>query len=137
VAEENRIKFEALKQKRLAEAKAKREASGQGGANTAVEANQQDRQYQNIFAPTNLGNQVDSADQATSSTEAAVGANQQDRQYQNIFAPTNLGNQVDSADQATSSTEAAVEANQQDRQYQNIFAPTNLGNQVDSASEKD
>ena len=60
VAEENRVRFEALKQQKLAEAKAKREASGES-ADAAVEANQAERQYQNSFAPTSLGQQVDSA----------------------------------------------------------------------------
>ncbi len=59
VAEENRVRFEALKQQRLAEAKAK-QAAAAGGQSTAVEANQAARQYQNIFAPSNLGQQVDS-----------------------------------------------------------------------------
>ena len=60
VSEENRIHFEALKQQRLAEAKAKRDASGES-ASVAVEANQQGRQYQSIFDPGNLGKQVESA----------------------------------------------------------------------------
>ena len=42
VAEENRVRFEALKQQKLAEAKAKREASGES-AEAAVEANQAGR----------------------------------------------------------------------------------------------
>ena len=94
VSEENRIHFEALKQQRLAEAKAKREASGES-ASVAVEANQAGRQYQGIFAPTNLGQQV-GADTETE-TEATVEANQQGRQYQSIFDPGNLGKQVESA----------------------------------------
>ena len=48
VAEENRVRFEALKQQKLAEAKAKREASGES-AEAAVEANQAGRQYQNTL----------------------------------------------------------------------------------------
>ena len=63
VAEENRVRFEALKQKKLAEAKAKREASGES-AEAAVEANQAGRQYQSIFDPGNLGKQVDSAEES-------------------------------------------------------------------------
>lgn len=98
VAEENRVRFEALKQQKLAEAKAKREASGES-AEAAVEANQVGRQYQNIFAPTNLGQQVDSAVETETETgaDAAVEANQEGRQYQSIFDPGNLGKQVDSA----------------------------------------
>tara|TARA_B100000686_G_C15829276_1_gene497276 strand:- start:76 stop:480 length:405 start_codon:yes stop_codon:yes gene_type:complete len=96
VAEENRIHFEALKQQRLAEAKAKREASGED-ASAAVEANQTGRQYQSIFAPTNLGQQVDSDLETETGADAAVEANQQGRQYQGIFDPGNLGKQVDSA----------------------------------------
>ena len=96
VAEENRVRFEALKQQKLAEAKAKREASGES-AEAAVEANQAGRQYQNIFAPTNLGQQVDSAAETETSAEAAAEANQAGRQYQSIFDPGNLGKQVDSA----------------------------------------
>ena len=98
-AEENRVRFEALKQKKLAEAKAKREASGES-AEAAVEANQAGRQYQNIFAPTNLGQQVDSAAETETGAEAAVEANQAGRQYQSIFDPGNLGKQVDSADES-------------------------------------
>ena len=96
VAEENRVRFEALKQQKLAEAKAKREASGEN-AEAAVEANQAGRQYQNIFAPTNLGQQVDSAAETENGADAAVEANQEGRQYQSIFDPGNLGKQVDSA----------------------------------------
>ncbi len=136
VAEENRVRFEALKQKKLAEAKAKREASGES-AEAAVEANQAGRQYQNIFAPTNLGQQVDSAAETETGAEAAVEANQAGRQYQNIFAPTNLGQQVDSAAETETGAEAAVEANQAGRQYQSIFDPGNLGKQVDSADESE
>ena len=99
VAEENRVRFEALKQQKLAEAKAKREASGER-AEAAVEANQAGRQYQNIFAPTNLGQQVDSAAETETGAEAAVEANQAGRQYQSIFDPGNLGKQVDSADES-------------------------------------
>ena len=62
-----------------------------------MEANQAGRQYQNIFAPTNLGQQVDSAAETETGAEAAVEANQAGRQYQSIFDPGNLGKQVDSA----------------------------------------
>ena len=96
VAEESRVRFEALKQQKLAEAKAKREASGES-AEAAVEANQAGRQYQNIFAPTNLGQQVESTAETETGAEAAVEANQAGRQYQGIFDPGNLGKQVDSA----------------------------------------
>ena len=96
VSEENRIHFEALKQQRLAEAKAKREASGES-ASVAVEANQAGRQYQGIFAPTNLGQQVGADTETETGAEATVEANQQGRQYQGIFDPGNLGKQVDSA----------------------------------------
>jgi len=96
VSEENRIHFEALKQQRLAEAKAKREASGES-ASVAVEANQAGRQYQGIFAPTNLGQQVGADTETETGAEATAEANQQGRQYQGIFDPGNLGKQVDSA----------------------------------------
>ena len=96
VSEENRIHFEALKQQRLAEAKAKREASGES-ASVAVEANQAGRQYQGIFAPTNLGQQVGANTETETGAEATAEANQQGRQYQGIFDPGNLGKQVDSA----------------------------------------
>ena len=96
VSEENRIHFEALKQQRLAEAKAKREASGES-ASVAVEANQAGRQYQGIFAPTNLGQQVGADTETETGAEVTVEANQQGRQYQGIFDPGNLGKQVDSA----------------------------------------
>ena len=96
VSEENRIHFEALKQQRLAEAKAKRDASGES-ASVAVEANQAGRQYQGIFAPTNLGQQVGADTETETGAEATVEANQQGRQYQGIFDPGNLGKQVDSA----------------------------------------
>lgn len=96
VSEENRIHFEALKQQRLAEAKAKRDASGES-ASVAVEANQAGRQYQGIFAPTNLGQQVGADTETESGAEATAEANQQGRQYQGIFDPGNLGKQVDSA----------------------------------------
>lgn len=96
VSEENRIHFEALKQQRLAEAKAKRDASGES-ASVAVEANQAGRQYQGIFAPTNLGQQVGADTETETGAEATAEANQQGRQYQGIFDPGNLGKQVDSA----------------------------------------
>ena len=96
VSEENRIHFEALKQQRLAEAKAKREASG-GGASVAVEANQAGRQYQGIFAPTKLGQQVGADTETEIGAEGTEEANQQGRQYQSIFDPGNLGKQVESA----------------------------------------
>ena len=96
VSEENRIHFEALKQQRLAEAKAKREASGQS-ASVAVEVNQAGRQYQGIFAPTNLGQQVGTDTETETGAEGTEEANQQGRQYQSIFDPGNLGKQVDSA----------------------------------------
>ena len=79
-----------------AEAKAKREASGES-ASVAVEANQAGRQYQNIFAPTNLGQQVGADTETETGAEATVEANQAGRQYQSIFDPGNLGKQVDSA----------------------------------------
>ena len=96
VSEENRIHFEALKQQRLAEAKAKREASGES-ASVAVEANQAGRQYQGIFAPTNLGQQVGADTETATGAEGTEEANQQGRQYQSIFDPGNLGKQVESA----------------------------------------
>ena len=96
VSEENRIHFEALKQQRLAEAKAKREASGES-ASVAVEANQAGRQYQSIFAPTNLGQQVGADTETETGAEGTEEANQQGRQYQSIFDPGNLGKQVESA----------------------------------------
>ena len=96
VSEENRIHFEALKQQRLAEAKAKREASGES-ASVAVEANQAGRQYQGIFAPTNLGQQVGADTETETGAEGTEEANQQGRQYQSIFDPGNLGKQVESA----------------------------------------
>ena len=84
VAEESRIRFEALKQQRIAEAKAK-QATTQGQS-TAVEANQSSREYQNIFAPSNLGQQVDSAaDAGQGSGDSASGnAASGQSQYQNI-----------------------------------------------------
>ena len=96
VSEENRIHFEALKQQRLAEAKAKREASGES-ASVAVEANQAGRQYQGIFAPTNLGQQVGADTETATGAEGTEEANQQGRHYQSIFDPGNLGKQVESA----------------------------------------
>ncbi|MFL2563017.1 MAG: ABC transporter permease [Arenicellales bacterium] len=96
VSEESRIHFEALKQQRLAEAKAKREASGES-ASVAVEANQAGRQYQGIFAPTNLGQQVGADTETETGAEGTEEANQQGRQYQSIFDPGNLGKQVESA----------------------------------------
>ena len=96
VSEENQIHFEALKQQRLAEAKAKREASGES-ASVAVEANQAGRQYQGIFAPTNLGQQVGADTETETGAEGTEEANQQGRQYQSIFDPGNLGKQVESA----------------------------------------
>ena len=101
VAEENRIKFEALKQQRLAEAKAKQAAASEG-QNAAVQANQSARQYQNIFAPTNLGQQVESGSAEDPSAAADAAAPNGDEKkpqtetYQNIFAPSNLGQQIDS-----------------------------------------
>jgi spermidine/putrescine transport system permease protein len=87
VTEENRVKFEALKQQRLAEAKAKQLSSSQG-QDSAVDSKQSSGQYQNIFAPSNLGQQIesDSGAEPQSETEAKDA-----KQYQNIFAPTNLG----------------------------------------------
>ncbi len=100
VAHEKKKRSEALTRQRIAEARARREQekSLEEGSD-ALKANQAGRQYQNIFAPTNLGQQVDSdsGDDDASGAEAAVEANQAGRQYQNIFAPTNLGQQVDSA----------------------------------------
>ena len=96
VSEANRIHFEALKQQRLAEAKAKREASGES-ASVAVEANQAGRQYQGIFAPTNLGQQVGADTETATGAEGTEEANQQGRHYQSIFDPGNLGKQVESA----------------------------------------
>jgi len=92
VAEENRIKFEALKQQRLAEAKAKQSTSSQD-QDSAVDAKQSSGQYQNIFAPSNLGQQIESDSGAESQSEAET---KDDKQYQSIFAPTNLGQQVES-----------------------------------------
>ncbi|MBT4987674.1 MAG: ABC transporter permease [Proteobacteria bacterium] len=93
VTEENRVKFEALKQQRLAEAKAKQLSSSQG-QDSAVDSKQSSGQYQNIFAPSNLGQQIesDSGAEPQSETEAKDA-----KQYQNIFAPTNLGQQVESS----------------------------------------
>lgn len=128
VAEENRIRFEALKQQRLAEAKAK-QATTQGQS-TAVEANQSSREYQNIFAPSNLGQQVDSAaEPGQGSADSATGdAASGQSQYQNIFAPSNLGKQVESEAPPSSSEAPSTPATQ----YQSIFAPSNLGQQIDS-----
>ena len=92
VAEENRIKFEALKQQRLAEAKAKQSTSSQD-QDSAVDAKQSSGQYQNIFAPSNLGQQIESDSGAEPQSEAET---KDDKQYQSIFAPTNLGQQVES-----------------------------------------
>ena len=92
VAEENRIKFEALKQQRLAEAKAKQSTLSQD-QDSAVDAKQSSGQYQNIFAPSNLGQQIESDSGAESQSEAET---KDDKQYQSIFAPTNLGQQVES-----------------------------------------
>jgi len=128
VAEESRIRFEALKQQRIAEAKAK-QATTQGQS-TAVEANQSSREYQNIFAPSNLGQQVDSADDAGqgSGDSASGNAASGQSQYQNIFAPSNLGQQVESEAPPPSSETPSTPATQ----YQSIFAPSNLGQQIDS-----
>ncbi|NBP95234.1 MAG: ABC transporter permease subunit, partial [Gammaproteobacteria bacterium] len=128
VAEESRIRFEALKQQRIAEAKAK-QATTQGQS-TAVEANQSSREYQNIFAPSNLGQQVDSAaDAGQGSGDSASGnAASGQSQYQNIFAPSNLGQQVESEAPPPSSETPSTPATQ----YQSIFAPSNLGQQIDS-----
>ena len=133
VAEENRVRFEALKQQRLAEAKAK-QAAAAGGQSTAVEANQAARQYQNIFAPSNLGQQVDSQteDQSARSNDASDASSSS--QYQSIFAPSNLGQQVDSQTegQKPASDDASSTPSSSSGQYQNIFAPSNLGQQIDS-----
>ena len=93
VAEENRIKFEALKQQRLAEAKAKQSTSLQD-QDSAVDAKQSSGQYQNIFAPSNLGQQIESDSGAEPQSETET---KDAKQYQNIFAPTNLGQQVESS----------------------------------------
>ncbi len=133
VAEENRVRFEALKQQRLAEAKAK-QAAAAGGQSTAVEANQAARQYQNIFAPSNLGQQVDSQpeNQNAGSNDASDASSSS--QYQSIFAPSNLGQQVDSQTegQKPASDDASSTPSSSSGQYQNIFAPSNLGQQIDS-----
>ena len=93
VAEENRVKFEALKQQRLAEAKAKQTTSSQD-QDSAVDAKQSSGQYQNIFAPSNLGQQIESDSGAEPQSETET---KDAKQYQNIFAPTNLGQQVESS----------------------------------------
>ena len=93
VAEENRVKFEALKQQRLAEAKAKQLSSSQG-QDSAVDSKQSSGQYQNIFAPSNLGQQIESDSGAEPQSETET---KDAKQYQNIFAPTNLGQQVESS----------------------------------------
>ncbi len=93
VAEENRVKFEALKQQRLAEAKAKQATSSQD-QDSAVDSKQSSGQYQNIFAPSNLGQQIESDSGAEPQSEAET---KDAKQYQNIFAPTNLGQQVESS----------------------------------------
>ena len=93
VAEENKIKFEALKQQRLAEAKAKQLNSSQG-QDSAADSKQSSGQYQNIFAPSNLGQQIGSEPDAEPQSETET---KNDKQYQNIFAPTNLGQQVESS----------------------------------------
>ena len=93
VTEENRVKFEALKQQRLAEAKAKQATSSQD-QDSAVDSKQSSGQYQNIFAPSNLGQQIESDSGAEPQSEAET---KDAKQYQNIFAPTNLGQQVESS----------------------------------------
>jgi len=134
VAEENRVRFEALKQKRLAEAKAK-QAAAAGGQSTAVEANQAARQYQNIFAPSNLGQQVDSQTENQSAGSNDASGASSSSQYQSIFAPSNLGQQVDSQTEGEkpSPDDASSASSSSSGQYQNIFAPSNLGQQIDSA----
>ena len=52
------------------------------------------RTFQNIFAPSNLGQQIGSEPDAEPQSETET---KNDKQYQNIFAPTNLGQQVESS----------------------------------------
>ena len=99
VAEEKRARSEALSQQRIAEARAQRaKEQAAKSDSSALQANTEGRQYQNIFSPSNLAGQVDSDSESTtdSGTGAAVEANKAGRQYQNIFTPSNLESQVDS-----------------------------------------
>jgi spermidine/putrescine transport system permease protein len=137
VVEEKRKRAEQLSQQRIVEARARRAAEqAEGTGDDALKANTEGRQYQSIFAPSNLAGQVDSdtASGEEKGAQSAVEANKEGRQYQSIFAPSNLAGQVDSDTSAEEKgTPGAVEANKEGRQYQNIFAPSNLKNQVDSS----
>lgn len=99
VVEEKRKRAEQLSQQRIVEARARRAAEqAEETGDDALKANTEGRQYQSIFAPSNLAGQVDSDTSAEEKgTPGAVDANKEGRQYQNIFAPSNLKNQVDSS----------------------------------------
>ncbi len=142
VVEEKRKRAEQLSQQRIVEARARRAAEqAEESGDDALKANTEGRQYQSIFAPSNLAGQVDSDTASSQETGArsAVEANKDGRQYQSIFAPSNLAGQVDSDTASSQGTGApsAVEANKEGRQYQNIFAPSNLKNQVNSSKGSD
>ena len=141
VVEEKRKRAEQLSQQRIVEARARRAAEqAEETGDDALKANTEGRQYQSIFAPSNLAGQVDSdtASGEEKGAQSAVEANKEGRQYQSIFAPSNLAGQVDSDTSAEEKgTPGAVEANKEGRQYQNIFAPSNLKNQVDSSKGSD
>jgi hypothetical protein len=100
VVEEKRKRAEQLSQQRIVEARARRAAEqAEESGDDALKANTEGRQYQSIFAPSNLAGQVDSDTASSQETGArsAVEANKEGRQYQNIFAPSNLKNQVNSS----------------------------------------
>ncbi len=85
------------------------------------------KQYQSIFAPSNLQGQVDSDKQVKTPPNDTP-----KKQYQSIFAPSNLEGQVNSKvnePDPVSTTPA--------KQYQSIFAPSNLEGQVDSSKKPD
>ena len=100
VVEEKRKRTGQLSEQRIAESRARRAAEqSKESSDSALKANAEGRQYQSIFAPSNLAGQVDSDSESDQEkgTQSAVEANKEGRQYQSIFSPSNLKNQVDSS----------------------------------------
>jgi spermidine/putrescine transport system permease protein len=121
---EKRKMQEELSKKRLAEMQKKLEsqkaASATSSTTKAKKSAPGTDQYGSIFAPTNLGGQVESDEKKMETPEPPK------NQYQSIFAPTNLEAQVESKKQKKETPEAPK------NQYQSIFAPSNLEGQVES-----
>lgn len=75
--------------------------------------------YNNIFAPGNLGGQTDSSSEQQEQPEKNEG-------YNSIFAPANLGGKVDPT------SEAQRNGEKQNESYNNMFAPQNLEGKIQS-----